>query len=217
MNPSSSWHIVAQGTVPGQHFTITAPGSRCGSWQENEICLPAGPAISPLQLIFRLEGEQLILLNLCSQGLVLLNEKAVPPGHETCLQQGDLITIGVIQFRLQKHDIRSLSQEASPDSVSDPFADLLVPGLVPIGAQNPLPQAHPLAPPTPPRGESNKQNHPSFTEQSWSPAPGSAPNSLSVLDHQGETVFGLANAAPSADVVRADHLPDFHRPVRRIG
>ncbi|HRL20536.1 MAG TPA: FHA domain-containing protein [Alcaligenes sp.] len=134
------WHLHADA---GTAIAIRAPGLVCGSWPLADLPLPAGEQSAPLQAYLRRQDDGLTIERACASGHVQVNGTELPLRQIQTLHTGDRLALGHTHYVVAIGPAAEPAQDkATPEIAADPFADLHVPGLVPVGGAVSAPADH---------------------------------------------------------------------------
>lgn len=171
------WRLHAEtgGPVP-----IPEPGLVCGSWPQADLILPVNEQTSPLLAYLQCQEDRLAVQRADSRGRVAINGSELALHQEHLLQAGDRLTLGNTHYVVACGPAPESQADAAGAIAPDPFADLHVPGLVPVGGPMPAPtDRHPFARPAAPDRPLAPDSL--LRTQHWQPELGQAPEWVSTL------------------------------------
>lgn len=187
MSTVIDWRLQAE--TGGAARPVPEPGLVCGSWTQADLVLPDNNQTPPVLSYLRRQHDVLTIQRASADGQVAVNGIELPLAQVKVLQNGDRLTLGEIQYRVEsgssptKQDEASLTEGTVAAPAPDPFADLHVPGMVPVGGPMPAPSdKHPFDTPAKPASSASADSTISAT--SWQPELGRAPEWVSTLSDQ---------------------------------
>lgn len=192
-----NWHLQAE--TGGAPRPVPEPGLVCGSWTQADLVLPDNNQTPPVLAYLRRQQDVLTIQRACADGQVAVNGIELALSQTKTLLAGDRLTLGEMQYRVEC-GVPPTQQEETPVAAAplaaDPFADLHVPGLVPVGAPMSAPSdKHPFEAPAKPVASSGIDSN--IPAASWQPELGHAPEWVSTLSDK-ENEFDLLQGVRQA-------------------
>ncbi len=180
MSTVLDWHLQAESG--GAPRPVPEPGLVCGSWTQADLVLPDNNQTPPVLSYLRRQHDVLTIQRASADGQVAVNGIELALAQVKTLQNGDRLTLGEMHYRVES-GVNPVTQDESPLAAApatDPFADLHVPGMVPVGGPMPDPSdKHPFDTESKPaRSPSTDSTIPAV---SWQPELGHAPEWVSTL------------------------------------
>lgn len=183
MSTPLNWCLQAE--TGGAPRPVPEPGLVCGSWTQADLVLPDNNQTPPVLSYLRRQQDVLTIQRACADGQVAVNGIELPVAQIQTLQNGDRLTLGEMNYRVESglSPAQPVDVPAAAAPVADPFADLHVPGLIPVGGPMPTPSdKHPFD--TPAKAADLPSTDSSIPAASWQPELGRAPEWISTLSKQ---------------------------------
>ncbi|MBY6310181.1 FHA domain-containing protein [Alcaligenes faecalis] len=189
MSTAIDWRLQAESG--GAPRPVPEPGLVCGSWTQADLVLPDNNQTPPVLSYLRRQQDVLTIQRASADGQVAVNGIELVLAQVKTLQNGDRLTLGEMHYRVES-GVSPVTQDETPLATApaaDPFADLHVPGMVPVGGPMPDPSdKHPFdTTAKPARSPSTDSTIPAA---SWLPELGRAPEWVSTLSDK-ENEFDL--------------------------
>ena len=180
MSTVLDWRLQAESG--GAPRPVPEPGLVCGSWTQADLVLPDNNQTPPVLSYLRRQHDVLTIQRASADGQVAVNGIELALAQVKTLQNGDRLTLGEMHYRVES-GVSPVTQDETPLAAApaaDPFADLHVPGMVPVGGPMPDPSdKHPFDTESKPaRSPSTDSTIPAV---SWQPELGHAPEWVSTL------------------------------------
>ncbi len=189
MSPFIDWRLQAESGGAPQR--VPEPGLVCGSWMQADLVLPDNNQTPSILSYLRRQQDLLTIQRACSDGQVAVNGIELPLAQIKALQEGDRLTLGDMHYRVESgvSPAKTVDAPLAAAPAADPFADLHVPGLVPVGGPMPAPSdKHPFD--TPAKAANTHSTDSTIPAASWQAELGRAPEWVSTLSNQ-ENEFDL--------------------------
>lgn len=189
MSTAVDWRLQAE--AGGAPRPVPEPGLVCGSWTQADLVLPDNNQTPPVLSYLRRQHDVLTIQRASSDGQVAVNGIELALAQVKTLQNGDRLTLGEMHYRVES-GVSPVTQDETPLAAApaaDPFADLHVPGMVPVGGPMPAPSdKHPFD--TAAKPASSPSTDSTIPAASWQPELGHAPEWVSTLSDK-ENEFDL--------------------------
>lgn len=189
MSTSLDWCLQAESGGPPR--PVPEPGLVCGSWTQADLVLPDNNQTPPILSYLRRQQNVLTIQRASADGQVAVNGIELALEQAQTLHNGDRLTLGDMHYRVESgaHPGTQPETPLAAAPMADPFADLHVPGMVPVGGPMPAPSdKHPFEAAAQP-GRSTSTDSP-IPAVSWQPELGHAPEWVSTLSDK-ENAFDL--------------------------
>ncbi|WP_336973506.1 hypothetical protein [Alcaligenes sp. PF14] len=189
MSTAVDWRLQAESG--GAPRPVPEPGLVCGSWTQADLVLPDNNQTPPVLSYLRRQHDVLTIQRASADGQVAVNGIELALAQVKTLQNGDRLTLGEMHYRVES-GVSPVTQDETPLAAApaaDPFADLHVPGMVPVGGPMPAPSdKHPFD--TAAKPSSSPSTDSTIPAASWQPDLGRAPEWVSTLSDK-ENEFDL--------------------------
>lgn len=189
MSTAVDWRLQAESG--GAPRPVPEPGLVCGSWTQADLVLPDNNQTPPVLSYLRRQHDVLTIQRASADGQVAVNGIELALAQVKTLQNGDRLTLGEMHYRVES-GVSPVTQDETPLAAApaaDPFADLHVPGMVPVGGPMPAPSdKHPFD--TAAKPASSPSTDSTIPAASWQPELGHAPEWVSTLSDK-ENEFDL--------------------------
>lgn len=189
MSTAVDWRLQAESG--GAPRPVPEPGLVCGSWTQADLVLPDNNQTPPVLSYLRRQHDVLTIQRASADGQVAVNGIELALAQVKTLQNGDRLTLGEMHYRVES-GVSPVTQDETPLAAApaaDPFADLHVPGMVPVGGPMPAPSdKHPFD--TAAKPASSPSTDSTILAASWQPELGRAPEWVSTLSDK-ENEFDL--------------------------
>ncbi|MFA1604548.1 hypothetical protein ACDW82_12945 [Alcaligenes faecalis] len=183
------WRLQAESG--GAPRPVPEPGLVCGSWTQADLVLPDNNQTPPVLSYLRRQQDVLTIQRASADGQVAVNGIELALAQVKTLQNGDRLTLGEMHYRVES-GVSPVTQDETPLATApaaDPFADLHVPGMVPVGGPMPDPSdKHPFD--TAAKPASSPSTDSTIPAASWQPELGRTPEWVSTLSDK-ENEFDL--------------------------
>lgn len=190
------WRLQAESG--GAPRPVPEPGLVCGSWTQADLVLPDNNQTPPVLSYLRRQQDVLTVQRASADGQVAVNGIELTQGQVKTLQNGDRLTLGEMHYRVES-GVSPVKQDEVPLAAApaaDPFADLHVPGMVPVGGPMPAPSdKHPFDTAAKPANSTSTDS--TIPAASWQPELGRAPEWVSTLSDK-ENEFDLLQGVRQA-------------------
>ena len=196
MSTAVDWRLQAESG--GAARPVPEPGLVCGSWTQADLVLPDNNQTPPVLSYLRRQHDVLTIQRASSDGQVAVNGIELALAQVKTLQNGDRLTLGEMHYRVES-GVSPVKQDEVPLAAApaaDPFADLHVPGMVPVGGPMPAPSdKHPFDTAAEPANSPSTDS--TIRAASWQPELGRAPEWVSTLSDK-EDEFDLLQGVRQA-------------------